>query len=440
MDGTAANSAQDIRAAIEHGPMTAFQILAVGICWTINMLDGVDILAISFTAPEISAEWGVTPAALGVVFSAGFFGMVTGSLVLAPIGDYVGRRWTILGGLVVITASMLATAFVQSTPALVAARAATGTGIGVILASLTTVVAEYTSNKHRSFAISFMHMGYPVGAVLSGLIAVYLIGAFGWRAVFIFGGVASAVMIPLVFVFLPESVSFLCDKQPQGALQRLNRILKRMGRPAIAAMPPKPEKSAGASISVVELFTPAYFLPTLALWISFFLCMMALYFLLSWTPTVVVDSGLTADQGRLAGVLMNVGGAFLMFMIGWLSVRFDLTRLIQTYLILSAICIMIFAAAPLPTFLLMVFAALTGFEMSGLVGLYSVAARLYPTHMRNTGVGWAIGVGRWGAVFAPMAAGWMIAAGLERWSYFLALAAVPAFIAALVVPFIRKRA
>jgi MFS family permease len=165
--------------------------------------------------------------------------------------------------------------------------------------------------------------------------------------------------------------------------------------------------------------------------------MVALYFLLSWTPTVVVDAGLSNDQGRFAGVLLNLGGAIMMVLLGWLSARFALKRLIQLFLALSAVMIMVFAAVPLPTSLMMVFAFLMGLEMAGMVGVYSVAARLYPTEIRNTGVGWAIGIGRLGAIFGPMAAGWMIAAELERWTYFLALAAGPAALGALAISFVR---
>ena len=429
----------DIRAEIEHGPMSGFQILAVGICWTINMLDGFDVLAIAYTAAEIRSEWGLTPAELGFVFSAGLFGMMAGALLLAPIGDYVGRRVMILIGLVIITLGMFVTAYVEGLVQMIAARAATGIGIGTILASLTTITAEYASDKHRNLAISVLHMGYPVGAILGGLVAVVLIGEFGWRSVFIFGGSASAIMIPIVLWYLPESLGYLIEKQPPDALRDFNGIMARMGRPALDRLPAPKPKAPSAELSVFVLFSREYLAPTLALWFAFFMCMVALYFLLSWTPTVLVNAGLSNDQGRIAGVLINVGGALTMVLLGWLSVRFSLKRVIQLYLVLSAVMIMIFAAAPLSTTLLMVFAFLMGLEMAGMVGLYSVAARLYPTEIRNTGVGWAIGIGRWGAFLAPIAAGWMIAAELERWTYFLALAAGPAALAAIAISFIRLR-
>lgn len=421
----------------DSGSVTAFQILAVVLCWTINMLDGFDVLAIAFTAPEISADWGLQPAALGVVFSAGLFGMMAGALFLAPIGDYLGRRKTILAGLVIITLGMFVTAYVTTVSEMVAARGFTGLGIGLILASLTSITAEYAPARWRNLAITFMHAGYPVGAVLGGLVSVYLIRTDGWPAVFIFGAAASAVMIPLVYLCLPESAKFLLIRQPPGALDRVNAIRARQGHAALSSLPPRPAWPDRSRVSVLVLFSRDYLAATLALWTGFFMAMLALYFLVSWTPKVLSDAGLSPDQGRFAGVLMNLCGIFAMLLLGALSVRFGLRRVIQLLLGLSAVVIMVFAAVPLPAPVLLGLAFLMGLAMAGLVGFYAVAARLYPTEIRNTGVGWAIGIGRWGAVVGPLAAGWMIGAGFERWVYFLVLAAGPVLIAALSVGLIR---
>lgn len=439
MSSMASTDENEIRAIIESGAMSAFQVFAVAICWTINMLDGFDVLAIAFTAPEISNEWGLGPAALGIVFSAGLFGMMAGALLVAPFGDYIGRRAMILIGLIVISLGMIATAYVDTVIQMVVARAATGVGIGALLASVTTIVAEYTSDKHRNLAITITHAGYPAGAVLGGLIAVYLIGAFGWRSVYIFGGACSALMIPLVLYALPESIGYLIEKQPKGALEKFNAIMKRMERPPVLMLPEPSEKTTSSEISVVALFSPKYFAPTALVWFAFFLCMVALYFLLSWTPTVLVNAGLSADEGRFANVMLNLGGAMLMILMGWLSARYGLARMIQIYLLASAVMIMIFATVPQPAALLLIVAYLVGLEMAGMVGLYAVAARLYPTEIRNTGVGWAIGIGRWGAVAGPAAGGWMIDQGFERWEYFLALAAGPAAVAAIAIAFVGLR-
>ncbi len=419
--------------------MSALQIMAVTICWTINMLDGFDIQALAFVAPELGREWGIGPADLGWMFGAGTFGMMAGALLLAPFGDYIGRRTIILLGLVTITLGMLATSLVESVPQMIAMRALTGIGIGAILASLTSMTAEYASAKRRSFSISLMHMGYPVGAIVGGVFSLWLIAEFGWRAVFVFGGCASAVMIPIVLFWLPESLGYLAERRPAGALQRFNRILARMGRAPVADLPPV-NSAYGKRVSVLALFTKAHLAPTLALWFAFFMCMLALYFLVSWTPSVVASSGLSGDSGRYAGILINAGGATFMVLLGFLSFRFELRRLVQLWLVASAVMIMIFAAVPLPNALLMLFAFLMGLEMAGMVGIYSLAAKLYPTDIRNTGVGWAIGMGRWGAVAGPVLAGWMIEAEFARWISFLALAAAPALLAALALGLTRRAA
>lgn len=413
--------------------MSAFQIIAIVIFWTINMLDGFDVLAIAFTAPEVAKDWGLTPAELGIVFSAGLFGMMAGALLLAPLGDYLGRRATILGGLVTITVGMYLTAFSVNVTEMVALRAVTGLGIGTILASLTTMAAEYSSDKRRNLSISFMQAGYPVGGILGGVVSVFLIRHFGWQSVFIFGAVASGSMLPLVYFFMPESVSFLLDKQPRNALRKVNAIARRLGAAPMAELPARAAHAATTRVTVAALLARDRRLPTLALWASFFFTMVALYFILSWTPKVVADAGLSADQGRLAGTLINIGGAITMTLLGWLSVRTGLRRIIQVYLVAAAVVILLFGYGDFPAAALMLLAFLMGLEMAGLVGLYSVAARLYPTEMRNTGVGWAIGIGRWGAIFGPAAAGWMISLGLERWVYFLLLGSVPALLAAVAV-------
>lgn len=194
---------EDIRAAVHEGRMSAFQIVAVTICMVINMLDGFDVLAIAFAGPLISKEWGLSPTELGLLFSSGLAGMTAGSLFLSPFADTLGRRPVVLAGLLVISVGMIGSAFTHGLWPLIAMRAFTGLGIGTLLSSINTIVAEYSSRKRMDFAVSFMAIGYPVGATLGGMISIVLVTEFGWRAVFIFGGIVSAVIIPMVMVRLP---------------------------------------------------------------------------------------------------------------------------------------------------------------------------------------------------------------------------------------------
>ena len=191
-------------------------------------------LVVAFTAPEIASEWALDPQSLGVLFSSGLFGMAAGSLFIAPLADRMGRRNIILICLVIISVGMLASAFTNSIFELAAMRVITGLGIGGALASITTITAEYSSKKRQGFAISLVQVGYPIGATIGGTIAAVLIVQYGWRSVFIFGAICSALMIPMVLRFLPESLEYLITHQPKNALGKINSLLSKLGQPSAA--------------------------------------------------------------------------------------------------------------------------------------------------------------------------------------------------------------
>ncbi len=197
--------AGDARAMLREGPMSSFQIMVVAITTLLNMIDGFDVLAISFTAPLIAKEWGVPPATLGILLSAGLAGMALGSLFLSPVADILGRRAVLIGSTAILSLGMLASAVTGNVWELAVCRLLTGMGVGGVLASGNTLLAEYSSDRWRDLSISTMVVGYSAGAIVGGSISAYLIAAFGWRAAFIFGGVCSTVLLPAVLA-LPESL------------------------------------------------------------------------------------------------------------------------------------------------------------------------------------------------------------------------------------------
>lgn len=407
--------------AINQGKMTSMQIGVITICWFINMLDGFDVLAIAYTAPTISEEWRLAPEKLGIVLSAGLVGMSLGAMLIAPLADRFGRRNIILWCLAIIGFAMMATAMADSISLLISARIVTGLGVGGLLASLNTLVAEYSPDRRRSFAISFLQSGYPIGALAGGLIAALLIPAFGWQMVFIIGGLSTLVMVVVVIMFLPESLHYLMDRRPKNALQQANRILSRLGRSSITEMPEILEEFSQPGIS--EIFSPALKKSTLLLWLSFFMSMLTLYFLLLWTPQIIVNAGLPKDQGILVGATLNVGGLAGMLLLGYFAARFGLHRLIIVFFLMAAISMVAFALIDASAMVLLLLAFAIGFfTIGGMIGLYSVAADMYPTTLRNTGLGWGIGIGRLGAILGPYAAGVLMGIGWEQADYFLLLA------------------
>ena len=230
----------NIRELIDDSPVKKLQVTVIGICCMLNILDGFDVLAIAFAAPPIADEWAIQPAALGLVFSAGLVGMALGAMFIAPLTDRIGRRAMILICIVAISVMMAVTGLSRSVLELIAARALTGLGIGGMLASLTSMVAEYSPDRQRNLTIGLLQAGYPVGGTLGGLIAAWLLPDFGWRALFFGGAVLGALMIPIVALWLPESLVFLAQKQPPKALDRINRILHGLEHAPLDALPPAP--------------------------------------------------------------------------------------------------------------------------------------------------------------------------------------------------------
>jgi benzoate transport len=412
----------DPRQAIAHGPMGRFQWSAIALCLVVNMLDGFDVLAMAFTAPAIARAWGVAPEALGWLYSSGLVGMMLGSLVLAPLADRIGRRPIIVLCLVVVGAGMAASALAGTVAQLATTRVLTGVGIGGALASLNTIVAEYASVRWRSFAVSLLQTGYPIGATIGGGLAAGLLEASGWRAVFAFGALGSVVLVPIVLWRLPESVDYLLSRRPPDALARVNALLARLGQPPLAALPAAPAIAPEAP-RVGRLFAASFRPATWRLWTAFFMVMASFYFALSWTPKLLVDAGLSLEAGVSGGVLMNLGGIAGAGWLGWRSSQGGLHRLLAGYMAACAVALGLFGALGDRLQPLLVLAPVIGFFVFGsMVGLYAMAPGVYPAEIRTTGIGWAIGVGRAGGVVGPYAAGVLLAGGWSHGSCYVLFA------------------
>ena len=434
----------DPRKSLDEGQMSRFQWAAIAVCVMLIMLDGFDVLVMAFTASSISAEWKLSGAQLGVLFSAGLLGMAAGSLFLAPLGDRFGRQMIILVCLLLVSAGMLASAWTQNAFQLGAMRAITGVGIGGMLASVGVITAEYASAKWRSTAIAMQATGYPIGATIGGSIAAVLLANYGWRSVFIFGGLATAVMIPVVLLRLPESVDFLITRRPSNALAKLNALLKQMHRPELSELPvaPPPVQGGGAarSSSFAGLFGPGTLGSTMLIWSSFFLLMFNVYFALNWTPKLLVQAGLSAQQGITGGVLLNIGGIVGGSMFGVLATRINLGWLTASYMLLTACAMAAFGYFTGSLSLAFISAVAIGVFMFGsMAGLYAFAPIVYPAEIRTTGMGWSIGIGRVGAILAPLIAGMLLDRGWTPQHLYYAFA-LPLLVSMLTVFALRGRA
>lgn len=412
-------------------PMHRAQILVVALCVLLNALDGFDVLAVTFAAPGISTDWSISRTALGVVISAGLAGMAAGSLILAPLADRIGRRPLILFCLATMAAGMVMTATAGSIVMLSLWRIVTGLGIGGMIASINAMASEFASEKRRDLAVSLMSIGYPIGGMLGGLASAGLIEIAGWRAIFVFGGLATALCLPLIWFGMPESLEFLAGRRGRGALAGYNRVLARLGHATVAVLPGATAARAGARFR--DLLAPAYFGLTAMLVAAYFLHIMTFYFYSGWLPKLMTDRGFTVADAIVTSSIMSIGGIIGGTAIGWLAPAIGLKRLLLGSLVATSVLMGVFGLMPPVLAAMRVVAFFLGMGIfGGIVGLYAFLARGFPTYLRATGSGLAIGLGRGGAVVGPILGGVLLDAGFRSGSV-LTVIGLGAALAALVL-------
>jgi MFS transporter, AAHS family, vanillate permease len=402
--------ANDPRDVIATSPMSRLQIGVVAITVCLNALDGFDVLSISFASPGIAKEWGIDRAALGIVLSMELIGMAIGSVFIGGVADKLGRRPTMLGCLAVMAAGMVGATTTTSIVSLSVWRIVTGLGIGGMLAAINAVAAEFSNARRRYLSVSLMSIGYPVGAVLGGIVATQLLQTNDWRSVFYFGAAVTTVLIPVVFLLVPESVHWLARRQPAGALEKINRALSRMGHATVAALPTLTAETRQRSIS--DIFAPELMAGTVIVTLAYFFHITTFYFIAKWIPKIVADFGFPASSAGGVLVWTNVGGATGGAIFGLLTQRYNVKTLTIGILFASTVMVTLFGRSPANLQNLSIICAAAGFcTNAGIVGLYAIIAQVFPTHVRAFGTGFTIGVGRGGSVLAPIIAGFLFTAG-----------------------------
>jgi len=420
---------------LDKKPMTFWQVLVVALAIGLNALDGIDILSISFAAPGISAEWGIDRAALGIVLSMELIGMCVGSILLGGMADSIGRRKTVLSCLVLMSIGMYMVTTVDGIYGLSVWRVITGFGIGGMLAAINPIAAEFSNAKNRTLALSLVVIGYPIGGIIGGIFIVPLLKTHDWRSVFYLGASATLLFIPLVYFWIPESVHWLVKKQPNNALIKVNHTLKKLGQDLVSILPQASTDSP--KLSIFDIFNKKLFATTVVVTLAYLFHITTFYFILKWAPKIVVDMGFAASSAAVVLTWANVGGALGGALFGFAALRFGLKFLTISILLASVVTISIFGQSPSHLPSLAWLAALAGFfTNAGVVGLYSIFAFAFPTHVRAFGTGFAIGIGRGGAVISPMIAGFLFNAGTSLSTVAMVMA-MGSLIAAFALAFLK---
>lgn len=351
-------------------------IAIVALCFAINMADGVDVTILSYIAPRIESDWRIGAEVMGRLFSAGLVGMAIGGMGIAPLADRFGRRRMILLALALMTVGMLASGAAAAIWQLVVLRVVVGAGIGTVLAAMAALCAEVAPIHQRHRAVGLVQAGYPFSAIFTGLAVAALLRGHGWHWLLTGAGALTLVLLPAAWLVLP------CG-----------------GR----------QTAGGGAGSVQRLFAPELRARTWALWTAVFCGLMVLYFIVSWIPKLAIAAGLSETNGIYAGALYNLGAFTGTVAMSELALRIPLGKLVPAMLAGAAVAMLVFGAVTMPVGVTMAAAFAIGVLLQGgYNGVWPLAASVYPESIRTTGVGWAIGIGRSGAIVGPLLGGYLM--------------------------------
>jgi AAHS family 4-hydroxybenzoate transporter-like MFS transporter len=424
----------DVQQLIDSGRFTRYQFLIAFLCFIIIAIDGFDTAIIGFIAPSLRGEWHLSPQQLAPLLSAGLVGLAFGSFLAGPLGDRIGRKAILVVSVLFFGIWSLASAYTDSLLTLTIFRFLTGLGLGGAMPNAITLTSEYAPQRSKSTVVTIMFCGFTFGSGLGGVLAAHMIPEYGWRSVLLFGGYVPIACAVVFYFLLPESVRFLVLRRP--ASKQIEATLRRVAPDAQLAgasfFIPEPPAAVRRS-PVAQLFASPLAFGTLALWATFFMSLLIVYLLTNWLPTLFKDAGFPIAKAALVSAMYQVGGTVGAIVIGRLMDRFNPYRVLG----LSYLCAIAFIALIgfryNDLLLLNLGVAGVGFCISGSqIGANALAAAFYPTSNRVTGVSWALGIGRCGAILGSLMGGALLGAGLG-FSAIILLLAIPALLASISI-------
>lgn len=410
---------------MQYPPMSQLQWQVVFLCVWLNIIDGIDVMIIAFTASSIAADLMLTQTSLGWLISVGLIGMTIGSIWLGPFGDRYGRKPMITLSLILCGVSLLLVGFADNYWEIFFLRLTAGIGIGGILSSSNVLCNEYASLKNKGLAVSLLSVGYAIGAVAGGFIALNTIAAYGWHSVFIIAGILTLVTVIIVHFFLHESMTLLQKKGDQKSLLKLELIFSKAKDLRLqAADALRLETAQPEAKGYFALFQGALARKNLLLCAAIALTMFGFQFVMTWTPKLLTQLNASENLGISAGIILSFGGMIGALLVGLFSRRYKLAHLQQWALATSAIMTFIFIATNGYETLFFIVGFFLGLSLNACVAsLYAYAPSIYPVQIRTSGVGLAMGMGRVGGILSPLAAGLILDAGfsvIETYAFYAA--------------------
>ena len=427
----------DVNQVVDDAKFTPFHMNVLFWCMLVIIFDGYDLVIYGVAMKGLVAQWGLSAKEAGFLGSVALFGMMIGAMALGSLADRYGRKKMIAVCLVLFSLFTFLCGFAQNPTQFAIMRFIAGVGIGGAMPNLVAMMAEYSPKRMRSTMVSLMFSGYAIGGMLSAGLGIMIVPSMGWEWMF-YLGIIPLFLLPLIWKFLPESLGFLMRQGKEAEVRKiLPKVAPELNITAEDQLVREEVVVKKSVVPVGQLFVEHRGVSTLAFWVSFFCCLLMTYALSTWLPKFMEQAGYELKAGLSFLFAMNIGAMIGAIGGGWLADKFNIKAVLVAFLLLgSAAFVCLGYKAPVPV--LYVLVTIAGATTIGTqIVLYSYVAIFYPLKIRSTGIGWASGVGRIGAIVGPILGGWLVAMQLPHSTNFMVFA-IPAIIATVAVLFIAK--
>ena len=421
----------NINTVVDEAKFTPFHWSVLIWCLLIIIFDGYDLVIYGVALPLLMQEWGLSAVQAGLLASTALFGMMFGAMSFGTLSDKLGRKKTIMICVAIFSGFTFLGAFASNPIEFGILRFLAGLGIGGVMPNVVALMTEYAPKRIRSTLVAVMFSGYAIGGMTSALLGAWLVTDYGWKIMF-YIAIIPFLALPILWKFLPESLMFLTKK---GETEKVREIVQKIA-PEQAIQPETTfklnEPVAGGDAPLKALFQQGRTFSTMMFWVAFFMCLLMVYALGSWLPKLMIQAGYSLGASMIFLFALNIGGMVGAIGGGALADRFHLKPVLTTMFTLGAIALILLGFNS-PQMVLYGLIAIAGAATIGSqILLYTFVAQFYPTAVRSTGMGWASGIGRIGAIVGPVLTGALLTFELPHQMNFLVIA-IPGVIAALAV-------
>ena len=421
----------DVHKLADEAKFNRFHGLVLFWCALIIIFDGYDLAVAGIALPSIMKDMGVDPTKAGFMVSSALFGMVFGAILLGTLADKIGRRWMIVICIALFSVFTAAAGLMKDPLMFGIARFLAGVGIGGVMPNVVAQMTEYSPRRMRATLVTLMFSGYAVGGIVAAILGKQLIETYGWQSVFFAAGLP-VILIPLILKWLPESMPFLLAKGKDDELKQIAARIEPSYRPVATDHFAVPSEDKADSAPIFHLFHEGRGFSTVMFWVAFFMCLFMVYALSSWLTKLMATAGYSLGSALTFVLVLNIGAMLGAVVGGWLADRFHIKYVLASMYALAAISITLLGFK-MPTEPLFLVVGLAGASTIGTqIVANAYAGQFYPMAIRATGLGWALGIGRTGAILAPILIGILVGMNLPLQQNFVAIA-VPAVIGMFAV-------